>query len=145
MAPPVTPSLVTDRIELGIAEDSPAAERRELNITEACVEKIGESRVRVSTLLTAEPSEDTEVFGYVNGIQAPSTSTSVTSAGCSVAFEADFLKFQPPKPIYGGFGYAVGKVVALILVLHREGAKGKLILLDHDKPIGHKAFDQPNR
>ncbi|KAK5117885.1 hypothetical protein LTR85_008659 [Meristemomyces frigidus] len=136
--PPVTPSLATDHLELGVTSGGPNAERCGFEIMDAYAERISEGRVRVSALLTPEPPEDAEILGYVNGVQVPTVSVTSVDKGYSVVFEADFVRFEPSQPIYGGFGQAIGEVIILILVRSEGGAKCKLMLLDQDGAIDQR-------
>ncbi|KAK4544090.1 hypothetical protein LTR36_004588 [Oleoguttula mirabilis] len=145
VAPPVSPSLVTDHIELGTTKNSSTAEHHELIFVDAYAEKVSESRIRVSALLTPRPPEDAQVSAYVDGARVPTVSVVGTNDGCSVALEADFVAFQPPPPTYGGFGQAVGKVVVVLLVRSGKGTEGKLIMLGQDSPVGQRQYDGPSR
>ncbi|KAK5133811.1 hypothetical protein LTR08_007241 [Meristemomyces frigidus] len=141
VAPPLTPSLSSDHIDLRLSDKKLSAEWREVKFIDALAgkddhgTKVVGDRVRVSVSIAGVPSKSTRVYGYVNGERVEISQTN-TDSGCSITLEAPFARFEPSKPLYGGYGQAVGKNIALILVTSDEGASGKLIVLDQDGANG---------
>ncbi|KAK0821312.1 hypothetical protein LTR75_000785 [Friedmanniomyces endolithicus] len=138
--PGVTPALETDEVDLG---------RREEGLEMVGVEgvRVGETRVRIS--------------GRLRG---PSTGTSTTSTGGAGTatvtawlkmpgeglelsevkvegvrdrweLEADFEPFEPKKPLYGGYGQGVGKVMVILRAETATSQAGKLLIIDQRAPI----------
>ncbi len=49
--------------------------------------------------------------------------------------EADFEPFEPKKPLYGGYGQGVGKVMVILRAETATSQAGKLLIIDQRAPI----------
>lgn len=141
VAPPLTPVLQSDGSMTSGFAGTPRGVRPKPQFKGTRTERISACMIRVSTIIDPSPPEGTQVNAYVNGVQVHEVSVLATDVGWSVSIEAKFDRFAPPKPVYGGFGQAVGKVIAMVVVRSEDDVIGQLMMLDQDYPIGKHQFE----
>lgn len=130
--PPVTPALLSDRVSArptaitkrGIGEPPQLA----------CIvgTRIGNYKLRVAGSVTTPPQGHAQIEAWVDG--QPVSDITINEAG-EWSFEAGFTPFEPPKPLYGGVGLVVGKVMVVILARSAGAVTGQLVLVDQKEPI----------
>lgn len=112
--PELTPELGTDGIAvkgLAMSASEREEERCELTITEAKLADSSSSEIAVLGEVISQAECELEV--YIDGMAIDSTK--IEREGKTWRFRASFTRFEAPKPLYGGVGTVVGKVMVVVL------------------------------
>ncbi|KAK0293688.1 hypothetical protein LTR35_000294 [Friedmanniomyces endolithicus] len=145
VAPPGTPGLESDVVDLDAV--SVDFGRREEGLEMVGVEgvRIGETRVRISGRLRG-PSTGTSTSGGAGAatvtawLKMPGKGLELSEVKVEGVrdrweLEADFEPFEPVKPLYGGYGQGVGKVMVILRAETGTSQAGKLLMIDQWAPI----------
>ncbi|KAK3654001.1 hypothetical protein LTR56_003436 [Elasticomyces elasticus] len=140
-APPVTPALASDSIDLS-HKLSKEAEKLHLD---ASAERVGETRIRLNGKVSASSSASVTLEAYVSGPDSDMSLPAVTLADVkdTWSIELDYESFEPPQVLYGGYGLGVGKVNVLLLARTDDDTVGKLVMVDQRAPIVESASTRP--
>ncbi|KJX93750.1 amidase like protein [Zymoseptoria brevis] len=129
VAPPVTPALGDDSSVRSAVDGLHGVGELDLHVNAA--ERVGEDEVRVSGTVQSSGNVELEVF--VDGKAVPASQIGIADGYWS--FQAKFIPFEPPTPLYGGVGEVVGNVVVVVLARSAGRALGKLVMLDQKKTL----------
>ncbi|EMC93241.1 hypothetical protein BAUCODRAFT_150597 [Baudoinia panamericana UAMH 10762] len=130
--PPLTPPLQSDFVPLG--HKSPDVQRRQgLALVKSHAMRIGEGRLRISGTVDLKPGDTVTIDAYVAGsgsdLSKPSVTVQVEHVSGQWSLETDFIPFEAPKPLYGGYGEGATSVPVLLRAYNGEGSTGRLILV----------------
>ncbi|KAK0266311.1 hypothetical protein LTR48_002808 [Friedmanniomyces endolithicus] len=163
VAPPGTPGLESDVVELGRRMERVVGRRGEgLEMVDVEGVRIGETRVRVSGRLRRLPMGTATTTTTTTATTTAATTTTTTGAGTATVtawlkqpgsylnlsavktevvhderweLEADYEPFEPVKPLYGGYGQGVGKVMVILRAETATSQVGNLVMIDRHVPI----------
>ncbi|KAK3066953.1 hypothetical protein LTR53_016463 [Teratosphaeriaceae sp. CCFEE 6253] len=129
--PPVAPALPSDSIDL--TKLSPYMSRRTsgMEFTEVVGERIGATRIRISGRLTPASGGSTMLEVYVKqpGTGLDSPAVRVADIKEHWTLETEFEPFEPPKPLIGGYGQGVGKVMVILRASNETSSIGRLLIV----------------
>ncbi|KAF2721478.1 amidase signature enzyme [Polychaeton citri CBS 116435] len=135
--PPLTPVLPTDDIILNSERSTnsasmhmqPSTALPEVRVTYA--RRSDANRVRVEGKLSpARIAGDVQLEVYVDAKLVSQEDIRVSESDGIFSFETAFAHFEPAKPLYGGVGLVVGKIIVMIIARSPAGAIGALTLID---------------
>lgn len=134
VAPPVTPALKSDKIEVrkGVSEHSGDRDSP-LDIEVKSAEKVGEREIKVRGKVSGGSEENVSMEAYIDGRQLNASHIKLKDGEWTI--EAPFTAFQPPIPLYGGVGKVVNNVVVMILARKNNRVAGQLVLIDQNSSI----------
>ncbi|TKA77344.1 hypothetical protein B0A55_03411 [Friedmanniomyces simplex] len=146
VAPPVTPALGSDLIDLKKLSPDYAGRKEKLELVDVVAVRVGETRLRITGKLAPQPpvaavssSAGTgTVTAYLKqpgpGLELSSVTVDGVQEGW--ALESEYEPFEPAeKPLYGGFGEGVGKVMVILRAGTERGSGGRLLMVDGEAPI----------
>ncbi|KAK0295819.1 hypothetical protein LTR54_007048 [Friedmanniomyces endolithicus] len=152
VAPPVTPGLESDEVDLGRRMEGVMGPKREgLEMVEVEGVRIGETRVRISGRLRGPPSTGTATTSTGGAgagaatvtvwLKQPGSHLNLSAVSTEVVrderweLEADSEPFEPKKVLYGGYGQGVGKVMVILRAETATSQVGRLVMIDRHAPI----------
>ena len=124
--PPVTPSIETDQIpdkKRDIKETGQNVSAPRLTVTSQ--KRTSENSVQVYGHVECDDMESVQLQAFIDGKAVSRNAITLTGQDWSVV--ADFVPFEPPKPLYGGVGLVVGNVNVIILAWSQGLVAGKLV------------------
>ncbi|KAK3678382.1 hypothetical protein LTR78_001679 [Recurvomyces mirabilis] len=132
--PPVTPALTSDHLDLGRKEMNPSSHRPQLSLSMVAARRSEPEKASVSGEVQGQLDDDdlVHVSLYVKHADKDMSLPSVELDGVKGRWnvDVDIVEFMPSRPMYGGYGEGVEKVVIVVMAKSKAGIAGKLMLLE---------------
>lgn len=131
VAPPVTPPIESDRIQLrGAGTESRPSVFRMRNIS---AKKTNLNNIRIEGTFEVAPSWSTTIEAYVDGQRVSDAAFSLS--GGQWSFDAEFVRYPVPEPPYGGVGQVVGYINIIVLAHSGDRTIGELVQIPQDAEV----------
>ena len=137
--PPVTPALISDHLDLRRKIMDPGSHCSRFSLSTVAARRIGPGKISISGEVQGQLDDGdlVHVSLYVKHADKDMSSPLATVDGVKGhwGIDVDIVELKPPRPMYGGYGEGVEKVVIIVLANSKAEVAGKLILLDHNPAV----------